>query len=88
MGTIAHDTPALKHQNAVSIPNGAEPVCHDERGAALRQIIQRFLNLSLTFRIQRSRSFIQNQHRSILYKRTGNRHALTLPAGKSGAPLP
>ena len=71
---------AVKHHNAVSIPNSRQPMRDDQGGASLHQALQSLPQVALAHRIQVRRGFVQNQHRRVLQQGAGNGDTLPLTA--------
>ena len=58
---------------------------HDQRGAPLAQIVQRFLHFAFGFRIERRGRLVKKQDGRIFENRPRDRDALALTPGKLGA---
>ena len=80
MRAAFHDPAGLQHDDLVGIDHGGQPVCDDQRGAALRDLAQRPLDFPLGMGVERTGRLIEQQDRRPLQDGAGNRHALLLAA--------
>ena len=82
MSTGFGDPAVVHHQNSVCFLDGGKTMRNDQSGTALHNRFQRFLDVTLRFRIQRRCGFIKDQNRGVLEQRPGDGEPLSLPTGK------
>ena len=80
MGSLGHDTAAIKHDNPVCFFHGRQPMRDDQRRAAHGQRFDRRLHRTFRFRVQRAGRLIQQKHGRIPQNGPRNRNSLLLPA--------
>lgn len=76
------DRAPVEDHNMVSSQNRAHLVRHDEHRFTLRQPGYCLLHAGLALGVERRRRLVEQDDGSILEQRSGNRDALTLPAGE------
>ena len=75
------DPSVFHHDDQIGVADGRKPMRDHHSGALAHQILQRRADGQFVDRIQVRRGLVQDQHRRVLQKGAGNRHALTLTAG-------
>ena len=80
MGALLHHAPALQHHQTVGALQGRQAVRDGNRGAALHQVFQGFLDFFFGFGIDRRSGLVQYQDARIDEQRARNRDALALTA--------
>ena len=88
MVALLQDAPLIQHIDPVRIDDGAQPVGDDKNGVLSVKAINRLLNETLTFGVERTGGFVEHEDLGLMVERSGDRHPLALPAGKTHAPLP
>ena len=83
-----NDAAMLHHHHAIGVLNGAEPVRHDQSGAALHEALQGFLHQPFRLVVQRRCGLIQQQDRRVFVNGARNGQALALPARKLRGVVP
>jgi hypothetical protein len=79
--------PPEDHEDLITTSDRTETVRDDDAGAVFHQLVESFLNETLTFGIEAAHRFIENKDRRVGKNRPGDRNALTLSAGKLGATI-
>ena len=87
MGAALGDLALVEHDDLVGGDDGREPVRDHERGAVLRDPLQRVLDFMLGVAVERRGRLVQHQDRRPLQHRARDRHALLLAAGQLQAAL-
>ena len=68
----------VKHQDAVGVLNGAQPVGNHKRGPSGEQAVQRFADLQFCFGIHAGSGFVQNKEARIVRQGAGEINELPL----------
>src|SRR5579871_1276536 len=89
LGVAAHfdDAAAIEHDDAVGPLDGGKAVRNDQGRAADHQGVERILDAALRLRVQGRRGLVQNEHRGIFQKRTGDGEPLPLTARQAHAEI-
>ena len=89
MGTLLDDLTLAHDDDLVSSDDSAQSVCDDDHGllAVLKQLIERFLDLVLTFGVQGTRGLIQEQDAWFANQGSSDSNALLLSAGEATTSL-
>ena len=72
----------VQHQYVVHVAYRRQSVCNHHRGSALHEAIEGVSNSRLANGVQVGSGLVQDQHRSVLENRAGNRDPLPLTARK------
>ena len=73
------DTSVFQNHNTVTVSYGGQAVGDDESGPSMHQLIHTILYQLLCSGIDRRNRFVQDQHRRICYRCTGDGQKLSLP---------
>lgn len=68
-----YNFPLFQYDNLIRILNRGEAMGNDQTGTPWKKQRQRMLNMLFGFRIQSSRSFVQDEDTRICQKGSGNR---------------
>ena len=85
MRPLLHDTAAVEHDDHVRVADRAQPVGHDDAGAAA--LPQAVVDLQLGYRIERRGGFVEHQDGGVGHERAGDLQTLALPAAEVAAVL-
>ena len=88
MISLLHDVPVPHDQDGVRVPDGGQPVGHNEAGAALHHLLEGLLDADLRAGVDGGGGLVQNQHGRQAQHYPGNAQQLLLPLGNGAAILP
>src|SRR5215470_19327715 len=81
------DRSGFDHEDAIGMHDGWQPMGDDDRRAILAELGDGFLHVTLGLRIECGGGLVEQNERSSLDQRAGNRDALALAAGELQAVL-
>src|ERR1700733_7232065 len=87
MRPVFHQTATVDGDDAIASPYGRQTMGDDKDRAPLSNTLHIVLNDSLTLVVERAGSLVEDQDARIGHQRPGDSNALTLAAGKAGAPF-
>src|SRR5262249_32247445 len=77
----------IEHDDLVGVDNGREPMRDDERGAVLRHLLERILDVLLGVTVERGGRLVEQQDRRSFQDGARDGDALLLAAGQFQAAL-
>ena len=89
MRSTLHDLTVLHHKDFVSIANSAQPMGNNDNSlfSGANQLVESFLNLMLTLRIEGRCSLVEQQKLWLADESASNSYALLLATGQLDATL-
>lgn len=79
------DAALFQHDDAIGFLHGGEAVGDDESGASFHRGVESLLHQYFGFGVERAGGFVEQQQRCVLQDRAGDRDALALATGETGA---
>ena len=85
MRALRDDPALIENQDTVGAFDRGQPMCDDERGAALGKPLYRHLHGAFAFGVQGTRRLVEQEDRRVAQDRAGNRDTLALAAAARAA---
>ena len=87
MSATLNDATVIKHEDLISGCDGAQPVCHRNRGPPTHRALKRLLHVSLGYGVKRRRCLVEQEDWRIFQEYARNSETLTLSTGERSSPL-
>ncbi len=82
-----YDAAILHHKDFIGCADCRKTMGNDDGRSIDHQFIERVANMSFTRSVQMRRTFVEDQHRSVVQECASDGYSLSLPAGQLNASL-